>query len=295
MPIDPGVIPSVPTPVPQSSDPANFAARGDATMTALPGVVVGMNTSAAATNQNAQEVFDAAGDISAAAAVAADAAGLRGESNSPITVAAGVKDVVLLSAKPGLVELNRRIVLILKADSSIKIFCTITNVTNSSTFQVTATTGGVFGSGNYSSWHVMDAAFFASAATAAEVRAGTSEAAPMTPKSIYDGLAEVELVDGANIYTDGDSALDMSKFINGVVTLAGNRALPNPTNATPGKTGRIRCIQGSGGSHTLSFGSNWKRQGGDPTLSTAADANDIVAYDVVTPTFILYDLIRNPT
>lgn len=45
-PIKPAPVPQVPTPVPQRSDRANFAARGDAMMTAFPGLVDGVNATA---------------------------------------------------------------------------------------------------------------------------------------------------------------------------------------------------------------------------------------------------------
>lgn len=59
-PQKPSPVPQVPTPVPQRSDRANFAARGDAMMTALPGLVNGVNT--------AVDYIDAAADFVSAEA-----------------------------------------------------------------------------------------------------------------------------------------------------------------------------------------------------------------------------------
>jgi hypothetical protein len=54
------VVSAVPTPVPQRSDPSNFAARGDATLTALPTTVATMNDLAAWMNGLASGVSTAA-------------------------------------------------------------------------------------------------------------------------------------------------------------------------------------------------------------------------------------------
>lgn len=297
MPIEPTPIEAVPSPVPSTDDPSNFDSRADAMMEWFETGVPGIDQAAQDTYENALEVYEATSDIAAAALVAADAAGYVGKSTTTLSVSAGNKDVVLSSAKASLLVANKQVVIVLDSDASVKMFGVIaaSPAPTSTTARVVVTSGGVFGTGSFSGWKVIDAAFFASSATATEVREGTSDAAPMTPLSIYDALEEVELDDGANIYTDGDSELDMSKFINAVVTLAGNRNLPNPTNATPGKTGRIRVVQDGTGSRTLTFDTNWKRQGGDPTLSTPAASNDIIVYDVVTSTFILYDLIKSPS
>ena len=55
MAITPTPITPLPTPVPQRSDPANFAARGDALMTALPVLVTETNAAGVVTYNNAVE------------------------------------------------------------------------------------------------------------------------------------------------------------------------------------------------------------------------------------------------
>lgn len=132
-------------------------------------------------------------------------------------------------------------------------------------------------------------------ANVAAVRAGTTTGQAMTPGDTYNALAEVVLQDGASIVTSGDANLDMAKFINGVVTVAGNRTLPNPVNLKPGQAGRIRIVQDATGNRLLSFGSFWKRQGGAGSLSTTAGTQDFLVYDVVTTNYIIYDIIRSPT
>jgi hypothetical protein len=63
------------------------------------------------------------------------------------------------------------------------------------------------------------------------------------------------------------------------VTLGGNRTLANPTNLVNGASYILIIKQDSVGSRTLSFGSGYKFAGGlDPTLTTAANAVDIIAF-----------------
>lgn len=62
------------------------------------------------------------------------------------------------------------------------------------------------------------------------------------------------------------------------VTLAGNRTLANPTNMKAGHRGRIRITQDAAGSRTLAYGTAWKFPGGAPTLTTAANAVDVISY-----------------
>lgn len=73
MPTAPAAIPLIPTPVPSTSDPSNFDVRADATLTALPDAVDGMNAAGITTYDNAVEAEASATDA-AAAQVAAEAA-----------------------------------------------------------------------------------------------------------------------------------------------------------------------------------------------------------------------------
>lgn len=112
-------------------------------------------------------------------------------------------------------------------------------------------------------------------ATTAEVRIGTETAKYISPAKFFAAAAFVTLTDGASITPD------FSTGFNFIVTLAGTpRTLANPTNARDGQSGVIRVIQDGTGSRTLSFGSNWRWAGGSKTLSTAANAIDIISYIV---------------
>lgn len=125
--------------------------------------------------------------------------------------------------------------------------------------------------------------------TAAQTRTGTATNRFLSPGDTYSAFAEVTLTDATTI------AVDMSTFINARVTLGGNRTLGNPTNPKVGQTGYIAVVQDGTGSRTLAMGSNWKRSGGAIALSTAAGTIDFIDYLVVTPTYIRYNVDRNPT
>lgn len=83
----------------------------------------------------------------------------------------------------------------------------------------------------------------------------------------------------AGTLTDGASiAWNAAAVQQGAVTLAGNRALANPSNLTAGAYALI-VKQDATGSRTLSFGTAYKWPGGiAPTLSTGANAVDILSF-----------------
>lgn len=120
-----------------------------------------------------------------------------------------------------------------------------------------------------------------SIATVANFRANTVDKT-LDTDSVWEASAEVALTDGASI------ALDMSTGINFAVTLAGNRALANPTNTKVGQSGYIRVSQDATGSRTLSFGTSYKFVSGvAPTLTTTASAEDYLFYQVASSTKII--------
>lgn len=96
------------------------------------------------------------------------------------------------------------------------------------------------------------------------------------------------LTDGATITPDFALANNYS------VTLGGNRTLANPTNLTAGQSGCIYITQDGTGSRTLAYGNAWDFGGGTvPTLSTAANAVDVLAYAVRTTGSIAATLIKD--
>ena len=79
----------------------------------------------------------------------------------------------------------------------------------------------------------------------------------------------------------GNVTLDFASFTNFVLTLTGNVTLDNPSTEAVGQSGFIVLIQDGTGSRTLSLGTDYETAGsGGITLSTAANARDIIPYAV---------------
>jgi len=89
-------------------------------------------------------------------------------------------------------------------------------------------------------------------------------------------------------------AVDMSVGNNFSVTLGGNRTLGNPTNLTAGQSGIIFITQDGTGSRTLAYSSYWDFPSQTaPTLTTTANAVDVLVYTVRSSTSIAAQLITN--
>lgn len=297
MPVDPGTIPSIPTPVPQSSDPVNFPARGDAVMTALPGVVAGMNTASAATKANADEVLQAVLDITGLASLAAEATESFGYMVGNLTVSAGTKAITLTAAKTGFL-VNERVAIVSRADPTIRMFGTIAASPTPTTtaFSVTVVSSGVFGSGTYSDWIVMSAAFLAQGATAAELLAQATDGAAVTPKVIKDAKGWVVLPDAATVTPNGLSGRNFTW------TIGGNRTLGAITNCAPNDVFRIAVTQDGTGGRVLAWATGvYFRGGGLPVLPTSAGAKAFLKLEVVsvdgsgTATYVLASFVGAPT
>jgi hypothetical protein len=96
----------------------------------------------------------------------------------------------------------------------------------------------------------------------------------------------VALTDAATV------AVDLSLSNHYTLTLGGNRTLGAPTNQTAGQSGVIVLSQDATGSRTLAFASVWKFPGGTaPTLTTTANAVDVLAYYVESGTRITARLV----
>ena len=88
--------------------------------------------------------------------------------------------------------------------------------------------------------------------------------------------------------TDAVSVVvNMALGNNFALTLAGNRTLAAPTGVTPGQTGHIYLVQDGTGSRTLAYNNAYVFVSGTaPTLSTAANAVDLLVYNAQTTTAI---------
>jgi hypothetical protein len=123
-------------------------------------------------------------------------------------------------------------------------------------------------------------------ATASHYRSNTANKV-LTTDAAWSAAEEVTLTDAATI------TVDMSTFINAVVTLGGNRAMGNPSNEKVGQSGYIRVVQDGTGNRTLSYGTDWEFAGGSaPTLSTAASAQDLLFYTVIATDRVFGSLIK---
>ena len=96
------------------------------------------------------------------------------------------------------------------------------------------------------------------------------------------GIAPVvSLTDAASV------AVNMALGNNFALTLAGNRTLGAPAGVTPGQSGHIYLVQDGTGSRTLAFANAYVFISGTaPTLSTGANAVDLLVYNAQTTTAI---------
>ena len=85
---------------------------------------------------------------------------------------------------------------------------------------------------------------------------------------------------------------DFSLGNNFVVTLTANRTLGAPTSPVAGQGGVITIKQDATGGRTLAFNSIWKFPNGTvPTLTTTANATDVLVYSVDTASRITAQLL----
>ena len=87
-------------------------------------------------------------------------------------------------------------------------------------------------------------------------------------------IGEISAVSYASTIT-----LDFRTANNFSTTLTGNTTFANPSNISAGQSGVIFITQDGTGSRTAAFGSYWDFSDGTaPTLSTGADAVDMIAW-----------------
>ena len=165
-PSAPTAIPAVPTPVPQRSDMANFAVRGDAVMTALPGVVDDINGAVAYTNAamdyNAEQVTLADASATAAAlsqAAAASSAlsalnapGTSATSATSLTIGAGAQSFVTQAGKAWVVG-QPVIIARTSAPGTTRMSGAITAY-DAGTGAMSVLVDTILGSGTYTDWTI---------------------------------------------------------------------------------------------------------------------------------------------
>lgn len=122
--------------------------------------------------------------------------------------------------------------------------------------------------------------------TAAQFRANAAGKALSTDK-VWGAAASVALPPGATV------AVDLNNGFNFTLAMGGNYTLANPTNGKDGQSGKIEITQDATGSRTLGYGTNWLFAGGvDPVLSTAANARDVLFYEVLADGKALGSLVK---
>jgi hypothetical protein len=111
-----------------------------------------------------------------------------------------------------------------------------------------------------------------------------------TASVIFTSVVKVEGAVKSHITTLTDAAtvaVDFNDANMFMVTLAGNRTLAAPSNATTGQTGSIYVVQDGTGSRTLSYNTAWKFPTGSvPVATTDASAVDLVVYSARSATTI---------
>jgi hypothetical protein len=92
----------------------------------------------------------------------------------------------------------------------------------------------------------------------------------------------------------GNVAVDLSTGFNFTLAMTGTPwTLSNPTNGKEGQSGKIEITQDATGSRLLNYGTNWLfANGSDPVLSTAANARDVLFYEVLSDGKVLGSLVR---
>lgn len=293
MPTAPTPITNITEPLPITTDPADFDARADAAWTELPVAIGGINAAAVVTYDNALEVFTAATDAEAAAAVAAAATQSLAFSTSNLDVAAGTLMIHFTSPKTGF-EDDEQVVVILRSDASIRMYGNVASFDGSDDMTVDVVTSGVFGAGTFASWIIVSAAFLAAGATAAQMWAQLSDAVAVTPKSIKDSNALVALTFSSTVTPNLANGRRFS------LAAASSFTLANPTNCSPGDPIEVN-ITNTAGAIVLAVGSAWHRTNGlfvlDPTNGHKNKLAGIVeAVDGSgTATDITYNGQRNPS
>jgi hypothetical protein len=116
----------------------------------------------------------------------------------------------------------------------------------------------------------------AAIATAADYRANTASKI-LTTDQVWAAAVPVALTDAGTVTISLATGID---FLWAMTT--GAHTIANPTNGKAGQKGLIFLVQpGGGGGVTMTWGTNFKFPGGvKPTLSSAANAVDIISYTV---------------
>lgn len=122
----------------------------------------------------------------------------------------------------------------------------------------------------------------ATEASASEIWTGSETGKFISPDKLFDAAAPITLASATNA-----TAVNMATGINFNLPLDEDSEISNPSNAKPGQSGRIRVTDDGTGGWDLTFDTNWKFIGTDPTpITTTASEVHLFAYFVNTTTDI---------
>jgi len=130
-----------------------------------------------------------------------------------------------------------------------------------------------------------------STATSVQYVANSTSVAALTPAAVWAASAPLTISDAPTI------TFDLSAGINFIVTatsvVGATRAIANPSNAKPGQTGWIAFTQSPTGSNAVTFGNQWHfSTGTNASLSSTANAIDLIYYTVVTNNYVLTTIAK---
>lgn len=248
-PIDP-----VPTPVPTSDDPTNFDARADDLLAWFPDGVEQIQDVADNVHGNALEAFALAeaAEASKNAALAAQQGALTtstkvATSHSNLTMAAGVKTVVLQESGRTLIQ-GEQVVLVYLGDVENRMIGSIDNIAGQ-TLTVSIAPDGVVGTGGpYNRWAVISASLLGVGATPEDERAGESQVVNSTPRSRTLAQAPQTLTSANPV------AWDVNEGANARLTLTGNHQIGEPANL---KDGLIYTLDVNPATYTPTWHAIW--------------------------------------
>jgi hypothetical protein len=129
----------------------------------------------------------------------------------------------------------------------------------------------------------------ATAALATNANYFTGAANVVVPASV---IYQAEVALGSS--GTGSFVFNFDTFINAAITMTGNISTQTLSNVKPGKAGQIRFIQDATGGRTMAWNAIFKFVGGVlPTLSTAANAIDVLNYSCVSATYCTAALMND--
>ena len=233
-----------------------------------------LNPWGAEINAVAAEVAAAAASAAASALTAINAPGTMASSTTSLPVSAGSKSLGIQTGKSIQAGMWA---LIASVGSPTTWMAGPITAYNSETGALTVEVANFSGTGTAAAWNVsiIPPINFVEA-TAAQIRAGTSTAAVITPAALNAAYATVAIPFGTPL------ALNGADFFVGSTTATSNFTLSNPTGLLQNQTYELQILIGGGGGWTIGFGSAYEFRGDQlPTLSQTAGLTDILRFKAI--------------